>query len=315
MILRNLKPSWCVFVIAGFTAASVEAGLLLYEGFDYSLANNASIHGTAAAANGVQGNWTVTNTGPGTPSITYQTAGLTFGSNFLTSGGGALRLSATYASGTNVVTTATVNLSATATGTVWGSYLVNFTTIGLSNGGSLLNGVATTMEGTTSNLKAGVASNTLATDRKLAAGYDNSSAVSGNFAFTTGTTYLFISRFTNVGNTLGGGVNGVATTWALTLSQYENWLSAGATEAGLDGNYSVRVNDTATTGSSAYDPNGHLMLRADAPDNNGSSMVAIVDEIRFGTALADVHVVPEPSSVLIGLAAGVIPFIRRQRMS
>ncbi|WAC21700.1 hypothetical protein OVA24_09910 [Luteolibacter sp. SL250] len=302
-------------VIAGLGVAPLQAGVILYEGFDYNIANNTSIHGTQATGSGIQGNWTVTNTGPGSPSSTYQTAGLSFGPNFATSSGGSLRLGATYGSGTNVVTTATVSLSATATGTVWGSYLANYTTIGLANGGSMLAGVATTAEGTTSNLKAGVASNTLATDRKLAAGYDNSSTVSGNFAFATGTTYLFISRFTNVGATLGGGTNGVATTWALTLAQYENWLSTGATEAGLDNNYSVRVNDTSTSGTSAFDPTGHLMFRADAPDNNGSSMIAVVDEIRFGTALADVHVVPEPSAVLLGSGAGMIPFLRRRRMA
>lgn len=313
--MKLLTQSSFLFPLAvlASTAMSLQASVLLYEGFSYGLADNATINGVAATGTGVQGNWTVTNTGAGAASSLYKTAGLDFGSNFVTSGGGSLRLNATY-SGANTVNSATVNLSNTATGTIWGSYLANYTAIGTANGGSFVSGVATAADGATSSLKSGVASNALATDRKLANGYDTATTVSGNFAFATGTTYLFISRFTNVGATLGGGTNGVGTTWALTLAQYESWLSGGATEAGLDSNYSVRVNDTATTGTFTYDSNGYLVFRADAPDNNGSSMTLTVDEVRFGTTLADIYAVPEPSVFSsLALAVGVISFSRRRR--
>ena len=98
------------------------------------------------------------------------------------------------------------------------------------------------------------------------------------------------------------------------MAQYESWLAGGATEVGLDSNYSVRVNDTATSGAFTYDSNGYLVFRADAPDNNGSSTTLTVDEVRFGTTLADIYAVPEPSvfSSLV-FAAGVISFSRRRR--
>lgn len=307
-----IKSSWMSLAMLASSAMSLQASVLLYEGFGYGLADNATINGATATGTGVQGNWTVTNTGAGAASSLYKTSDLSFGSSFVTNGGGSLRLNATY-SGGNTVSSATVNLSNTASGTIWGSYLANFATIGSANGGSFLAGVATAPDGATSSLKSGVLSNTNPTDRKLADGYDTSTTASGNFAFAQNTTYLFISRFTNVGTALSVGTTGVGTTWALTLAQYETWLAGGATEAGLDSNYSVRVFDTATTGTFSYDSNGHLTLRADAPDNNGSSMTLNVDELRFGTTLADVYVVPEPSVSLLGLAAGVICFSRRQR--
>jgi len=304
--------SWLTVAVLASTAASLQASVLLYEGFGYGLADNANINGAAATGTGVQGNWTVTNSGGGTASSLYKTGGLDFGSSFVTSGGGSLRLSATYG-GTNTVSSATVNLSNTATGTIWGSYLANYTTIGTANAGSFVAGVATAADGATSSLKSGVLSNALAADRKLANGYDTTVNAPTNFAFATGTTYLFISRFTNVGSALSVGSPGVGTTWALTLAQYESWLAGGATEVGLDSNFSAKISDTATTGTFTYDSNGYLVFRADAPDNNGSATTLIIDEVRFGTTLADVYAVPEPSVSLLGLAAGAICFSRRQR--
>lgn len=306
--------SWLVLAMLASTAASLQASVLLYEGFSYGLADNANINGTTATGTGVQGNWTVTKTGTGTTSNVYKTAGLSFGSNFVTSGSGSLRLSATY-SGGNTVSSVTVNLSNTATGTVWSSYLLSYSTAGsTSNGGSLITGVATAADGATSSLKSGMLSNTSVTALKAANGYDATSTASANFAFVADTTYLFISRFTNVGATLGGGTDGVGTTWALTLAQYESWLAGGATETGLDSNYSARAIDTASAGAFTYDSNGYLVFRADAPDNNGSSMTMTIDEVRFGTELADIYAVPEPSVFSsLALAAGVIGFSRRRR--
>jgi hypothetical protein len=43
-----------------------------------------------------------------------------------------------------------------------------------------------------------------------------------------------------------------------------------------------------------------------------SRQIAIVDEIRFGTGLAGVGVVPEPSAVLLG-GLGILALLRRRR--
>lgn len=309
------RSSFLTLAAVASTAMSLQASVLLYEGFGYGLADNANINGAAATGTGVSGSWTVNNSFGtfGSASSVYKTSGLSFGSNFITSGG-SLQVNSRYDGGVNSVSTATVNLSNTATGTIWGSYLASFS-IGNANAGSFLNGIATGSDGANSSLKAGINSNTVPGDRKLTNGYDNSATASATgFLFAPSTTYLFISRFTNVGIALGGPTNGVATTWALTLAQYENWLATGATEAGLDSNYSLRVNDTATTGTFAFNNSGYLVLRSDAPDFNGATMNANVDELRFGTDLADIYAVPEPSvfSSLV-LAAGVIGFSRRRR--
>ena len=219
-----------VLAAFGATLASSPASLLLYEGFDYGVADATSINGVASNATGTQGAWAVNNTIPsgGGASSTYRTSGLTFGSSFQTSAG-ALRLSATY-SGQNAASAATVQLNTTATGTVWSSYLGSFTTISLVNGGSLLAGIGSSalpVDSNSMNFKSGLISNAAATDRKLANGYDPGVSTV-NFNLATGTTYLFISKYTNVGTALSAGTTGVGTTWALTQAQYETWLAGGA---------------------------------------------------------------------------------------
>ncbi len=298
-------------------APSLQASLLVYEGFDYALANNATIAGQSGSGSGTQGTWAVTNAG--TASSLYQTTGLTFGSNFATSAGGSLRQTSSYGGAAAQQTTATLLLNTTTTGTLWNSYLVNYSSISLGNSGFARQGVATDSTGTTVNLLSQVYSNTLATDRKLGSGYDASPSASSNTSFVTGTNYLFISSFTNVGTALSVGTTGVATTWVFTQAGYDNWVTLGnSAQSALDTYAFKKTTDTAvTTGTYGFDSVGYLAFQTNAPDNNGQVFTAIYDELRYGTDLSDVvSAVPEPSTyaaIFGSLTLATAAFRRRSR--
>lgn len=298
-------------------APSLQATLLVYEGFNYGLADNATIHNAAGTGTGTQGNWTVTNV-TGSSSV-YQTTGLSFGSNFLTSAGGAFKQSSTWSTANTNQTTATLRLDTTTTGTLWSSYLVSYTTISTSNGGFARQGVSTDTAGTTVNLLSQVYSNTLASDRKLGSGYDATPTASSNTAFATGTNYLFISSFTNVGTALSAGTTGVATTWVFTQTGYDNWVTVGgSSQSALDTYAFKKMADAAvTSGTYGFDSVGYLTFQTNSPDQGGHNFTAIYDELRYGTELSDVvSAVPEPSTyaAIFGtLTLATAAFRRRSR--
>lgn len=311
------KTLFCALAVAGATTSS-QATLLVQESFNYGGSAISNMNGVAETGTGLQGNWTVTNALPsgGLASSAYQTTGLTFGSNYGTTSGGAL-LSTTRFSGSNAATTATVQLDVNATGEVWGSYLVSYNTISSSNGGFAQEGIATSAAGTTINLTSMMQSNTLATDRKLQVGYDSSVTSSiSNTAFLTGTTYIYISKYTNVGTAPTVGTPGVATTWVMTQAQYDLWVTGGATELTLTANSLVTRTETVTSGSAIlFDNTGFVTLKTDAPNTNNAQVVAIFDEVRYGTTLSDVYsAVPEPSATALLFGAGVsVLLFRRKR--
>ncbi len=318
--LRMTFPA-AVFTMAMISHASLQAGVLVLESFNYGAV---AVNGVAAIGTGLTGSWTATNTvlGSGSASSVFSGTGLTFGANYATSNG-ALITSSTY-NGNNSFTTATVQLSPSAAtiGTLWSSYLINWGGIGLAGNGSTLTGIggsAAPADNTNIFLRSQMASNTLASDRKIGSGYDATATISGNTALAIGTTYLYVSKYTNVGTPLSAGTTGVATTWILTVDQYNALYTSGSlTEAGLNGVGAVtqKISDPAiTTGNYAFDGTRYLTLKADAPDSNGLQTNATWDEIKYGTDIGDViGVVPEPSAVsLIGLALGSLGLRRRER--
>jgi len=318
-----MKPNRIAFplavsILAMIHPSPLKAEVLLLESFNYGLANNASFNGVAATGTGLTGSWTVANSG--TASSVYQQTGLTFGANYAT-GAGALLTTSTY-SGGNSFTTATVQLNVSTMGTLWSSYLINWSAVSLSGGGSTVMGIggfAAPADNSDIMLRSQMVSNTVASDRKIGSGYDATATLSGNTNIVTGTTYMYVSKYTNVGTPLSTGTTGVATTWILTLDQYNALYSAGnLTEAGLNGAGAVmqKISDPAVTGGT-FNFNGsrYLTLKADAPDSNGHQTNATWDEIRFGTEIADVvTVVPEPSvACLSGIAAGFLGFRRHRK--
>jgi hypothetical protein len=283
---------------------SLKATLLVYEGFDYGSSAITNINGTAStagtgSATGTQGTWTVTNVLPsgGSASSAYQTTGLSFGTNFATSSGGALLQTSKY-SGTNAQSVATLQLNTTATGTVWSSYLVNYTNIDLASGGSGQAGLSGTASGASTYFSASLSSNTTVASRVVGARYD-ATASTGASSLATGTTYLFLSRLTNVGVNLTASITGVMTTWVFTQSGYDTWVTTGG---GLESNlntyaFKVQADSAVTTGIYNLDSTSYLTLKTDAPDSNNSQTIAIYDELRYGTDLTDVtSAIPEPST-------------------
>ena len=95
-ILSRIK--WTGLALVMLSVADVDAVVLVYEGFDYSLANNATINGASATGFGLQGNWAVTNDLPkngsnsGSASSVYQTSGLSFGTAFAPTEAGSVKL-------------------------------------------------------------------------------------------------------------------------------------------------------------------------------------------------------------------------------
>lgn len=287
------KIKWTGLTLMMLSVVSVKASVLVYEGFEYSLANNANMNGAVATGFGLQGNWAVSNVLPsgGEASSLYQTSGLSFGSGFATTAGGSVLLKTKF-SGTDAKTTATVQLDATATGTVWCGFLVNYTSMSLSGSGSSTEGIATNAAATGVILKSTITSDAAASSRKLGVSYDNKYVWPDSYqaaSFATSTTYLYLSKYTNVGLPLSGSQTGVATTWVMTQAQFESWVAAGATEATLGSYDTVAKSDTVTSGTYAFDQTGFVFLQADPPNFNGKVLYAQYDEIRYGTKLKDVY--------------------------
>jgi hypothetical protein len=297
--------------------ASLSAELLVYEGFNYGLTNNATMHSVVSNSTGTQGSWTVTNVNGG--QSRFQTAGLAFGNDFAASTGGSLLVSNLYNNSASS-TIATVKLNTSATGTVWASYLANYTTISNSNNGFIEQGIGTSATARATQFLNRVSSNSLPSDRKVVAGYDTTGTASPNTAIGTGVTYLILSKYTNVGTPLSSGAgSGVATTWVLDQAGYANWISLGlGLEANLD-NYDIRkVQDTAvTTGQFDLNSDKYLTIAASANNINNHQFTGLVDEFRYGTDLTSViSSIPEPSTYVMiagaaALAGAVV--VRRRR--
>lgn len=316
---KPLHPKSLLFALAIAGAMSTSrANILVAEGFDYAVANNTNMNGVAENGSGLQGNWTVTNTftTSGVASSLYQTTGLSFGSIYGNTTGGALRQTTTFQA-TNAQSVATVQLSLATpvTGELWGSYLVNYSAISNASGGFALEGISTSATGASTYFASAMLSNTPITSRQLQVAYDTTlTSSSAAIAFQTNTTYIYISKYTNVGTTLTGGGPGVATTWVMSQAQYETWVAGGATEGTLTANSLATRTESVTSGQFNFDSNGYLTLKTDAPNFNGNSVTATYDEVLYGTSLNDVYkAIPEPSATALLFGAGVSVFLFRRK--
>jgi hypothetical protein len=297
-------------LLAGTCAGN--AALLIHEDYDYALTDGTTMAGVATSATGFTGNYAVGGTNG---SSVYATTGLTFGANYLPVSGGAARLSASVTgSSTSSILGATIDLGAAQTGTLWSSYLVNFTSKIPLGGPAGATGQARVSDlqvsGSNNRMNAIADSgSTLGTGIS----YSGSGATTaGGTTLTVGSTYLMLSQFNNVG-TAGGGT---ATLWVFNVAGYDDWLNlGGGLEANL-GTYDLTSQSHTFTTQADFAGGDFYQFAVSNTSDSITVQTVVYDELRWGTTLGDVVSVPEPStvaSVIGGLAMLVL--LRRRPLA
>ncbi len=272
----------------------LQAELLVYEGFNYG-GSDIDLTSTTVATNNTGFKGDYTSVGASSNLDYLSSGGLDFSSNFLAGTGGGISGSVT---GNNDQATlqATLDLSAAHTGTLYQSFLMEFSTyttdaVLVSRLYNVSTRLQTALDG---GQVAGV-------------GYDNT-RTKGSGTISLGTTYLAVSRFTNV-NGAGGGN---ADVFFFTETSYDNWFAAGKLEADLGTYANFSASETSTSVSS-FATNDTMAIVLYRPTAAGT-LTAGYDELRIGTSLEDVmYTVPEPSSaVLIFISFGLLLLFKKK---
>lgn len=282
-----------------------EGALLVYEGFrGYE---EGSMGGQAVQNTvGLTGSYYASGS-----TIAYQSTGLTFGS-LAVSGGSII-------SSSNAQNFLGVDLSATATGTLYTGYLVNFSVTNRDDFSAARLGVNPDANATSGRY---FNSNADSADGGYPlVGYGTSLGTNDYTPFNEAGTFLVLARFTNVGTELSEANPGVATMWILTESQFtyfttNNLLDDATLDAAAKGSDAddVRYRISGSVTSGMYDLAGGALQLTLAGTFGGSPFT--MDEIRFGTSLADVAPVPEPgTAVVCGLGAAFLLMRRNGRRS
>ena len=294
-------------------SAYSQASLLVYEGFNYALADGTNMSGVAITGTGFDSGGTYSLSSGGDIEVSYSTTGLTFGSHYLPTTGGSLFLSATTSGSDFAVLRGGLDIGEpiSYTGTLYSSYLVNFTALS-GTSGAILTSRADLRTGSSSDRFESAAhyNQAATTEFKPGTSYNNADPTISTDPGTlvTGTTYLAVSTFTNVGQAGGG----TATQYVFTQSDYESWLTAGAVEAEL-GTYAM-FTATDSFGSQRNFGNNQVLEYGVANGDAAPTEAARFDELRYGSTLSDVistTPIPEPSSyaLILGLC-GMLAILR-----
>jgi hypothetical protein len=298
-------------IIGAFTISS-HASVLIKEGFDYGLADGTTMNGVATNATGLSGNYALGQSLAGFGSADFTNTGLSFGSSFFPATGGALSMSIT----SNILnTTRSAQLGAalntgTVTGTIYTSYLFSLVSTGSLAGTSQMriNGAQTTSSNTRLSV---LADGSLTASNSLQ--YGGESVKNGTSGILSlGTTYLALAKFTELGTV---GSTGTGEMWVFTQEGYQDWLTFGLGQEAELMFYavagSVLNTSSTTTANNATFGNSQFLSYAVSNASNVNAQAMIIDETRWGTELADVVAIPEPSSILL-LSAGALLLLGRQ---
>jgi hypothetical protein len=195
-------------------------------------------------------------------------------------------------------------------GTLWSSYLVNFSSMSTAATGNgaltrVANDIANSGERFNSYADARISSGSSTTNLGISYNVANNITV-GSTSLSLNTTYIIISKYTDVGSLISAGT-GTGTLYALSLSQFGSFISAGGTEAYLNAatigtgasNVTGRVSNTNSTTGTYLFQSGAYAEFVNVSDG------ATFDELRYGSTLTDVVPVPEPGTLAL-VATGVL---------
>ena len=302
--MKAISPSGIAAAVVA-TVLNSQGALLVHEsfsGYDTGVLKGQPV---SDSATGLTGTWDGNTTANTLGTIT---TGLDFGS--LQTSGGALRNT-----NNTVVVAAAISTTTAHTGTLWSSYLVSFAAApSTSSNNGLEMRIGDSAAGADAPRYRTFADSRITGAGDVAVDYNSGSTTglggSGS-TLLTGTTYILISSFTNLGGATGSAAQ--ATTWALTAAQFDAMIASplGAetylTDAGST-LYTAKATETADTVKSTdtFGP-GDFVQIVSVGDND------TVDEIRFGGTLGDViPVIPEPGTAALALF-GALAFLRRKR--
>ncbi len=273
--------------LIGFGALSLQASLLVYEGNNYGGVDLNSMAGITTNATGLTGDYSQTFASGGL--TRYKEAGLSFGSNFLSTSGGKVLM---YAPSGYVTLNINLDVSAVS-GTLYSSYLGQMTSI-VSNGlfAQRVEKISDGVQSFVSELDG----RNVTSGPAVAYGNVTSTTVDG--PIVADETYLVLARFTNVGGVSGG----VADQFVFNLDDYDSWFTAGAEEGNL-GTYATFTASNSL--GTQRDFSSLSKIQYSTSPLGGGQESGYIDELRYGTTLADVVAVPEPSSLLL-MAGGML---------
>lgn len=290
---------FCQRLLAGLTVlalvsgSSSQAALLVYEGFDgYT---TGSITGKNVSANtiGLSGSWQTS----GSPPHQVIETGLTF--NGLVTRGGALSFSSSVTRLTGVALTPSLAAGAT----LYSSYLVNLSTLGSGDSGvgtRIHPSSATGSGGTGGAYFSSFADTRPSANPAIAYSdkFDPDNTITGSSALKENETFLIISIFTNVGGTGTGNaylyaLNQNQFTHLLAVTDLETYLSSTSVGQGDTQIWATAQDLNVSVGSYSFNSSDYFQILS------LGGTLGVIDEIRYGTTLADVLSVPEPSRMLL----------------
>jgi hypothetical protein len=293
----------CLLTVASTVGgARVYGQPLIEDAFEYApgaLAGNNS--GT-----GWSGPWALTIANASTYSMDVLSGSLAFG-DYPTSGNRA-NLSVAAGSGFQGIIGSRPAGASVATGDLWASFLYRRTDseIGVSNASRTAE-----VRIDSSPIEFGLKPKG-PSSQGIRVRYDGSDGPSAAaISVQDGVTYLMVGRFTNLGTT---DLSGTGTMWALTEANYDSISAGGVTVAELD-NVAVLIATDVTAVSDAKtldigDPIALVNFTSSYP------FAFDIDELRYGTSLADVvpgNPIPEPASGLLAAGAGIGFYLARRR--
>jgi len=288
------------------------AALLVNETYDsYNpidfLTTGPTLDAPTANALGLTGTYVVNNPGGGN-GYSFTAGGLAF-ADYNTAAGNKLVF---RANGGGTTIAAELSISSSVTGTLYSSYLVNIDVANTNTGGFTEVRVATLVnQGGADTRFRSQPDSSVGSMNGPGASYSANNGPGGlSTALTPDTTFMVISRFTNVGQSLSAGTPGTATTFVLDATQYLAFKATGFSESYLDtGTVTARINSTALTSGGPFEfANGNFIQIGGIGDT-----ITYIDALKYGTDLTSVVTVPEPSAAALIVLGSAMGLSRRRR--